>query len=167
MKSLLRNTVIAATALGLSACGFHLRGVGADLPPLPFASVAVSGGGELQAALEQALRRDSRITVAAQAGKADVLLSVQSSGYGKDVLTINSGGKVNEYLLTYRVEASVLRKSDAQVFPLNVVVRRELGYSDSEVLGKAREEELLRKDMVRDAAEQLLTRMAHLPAGKP
>ena len=53
--------------------------------------------------------------------------------------------------------------ADELPLPLTVVVRRELSYSDSAVLGKEREEALLLEDMRRDAAEQLMHRLAYLP----
>ncbi|MNR18446.1 LPS-assembly lipoprotein LptE [compost metagenome] len=56
------------------------------------------------------------------------------------------------------------RKGDELPLPLTVVVRRELSYSDSAVLGKEREEALLLEDMRRDAVQQLIRRLAYLPA---
>ncbi|MNZ94304.1 LPS-assembly lipoprotein LptE precursor [compost metagenome] len=164
MNRLIKSTLLAGALLALSACGFHLRGLSAPLTPLPFASIAIQQAGSLAEPLQSALQRDGRVQLQSRAADAEVVLTIDSTANAKDILTINRGGKVNEYLLTYRVEASVQRKGDELPLPLTVVVRRELSYSDSAVLGKEREEALLLEDMRRDAVQQLIRRLAYLPA---
>ena len=108
----------------------------------------------------QALQRDGRLSLSSP---AEAVFRVTGEESRKDILTINRGGKVNEYLLVYRVYATVQRRQDDAPLPLSVVVRRELSYSDADVLGKEREEAMLWADMRRDAAEQLIRRLSYLP----
>jgi LPS-assembly lipoprotein len=51
---------------------------------------------------------------------------------------------------------------------MDLTVRRYMNYSDSDVLGKEQEENLLWNDMRHDAAEQLARRLSYLkrPAHK-
>lgn len=167
MKQLIKSTVLAATLLALSGCGFHLRGLSVPLAPLPFATLAIEQAGSLKEPLIDAVLRDNRVKLVSKSADAEAVLVIDSTSNAKDILTINRGGKVNEYLLTYRVEAHVQRKGEDEEAPLTVIVRREMTYTDSAVLGKEREEELLQADMRRDAVEQLMNRLAHLPPLKP
>ncbi|UGA40454.1 LPS assembly lipoprotein LptE [Chromobacterium haemolyticum] len=45
---------------------------------------------------------------------------------------------------------------------MTVVVRRSMNYSDSAILGKEQEEALIWTDARRDAAEQIVRRLAYL-----
>ena len=163
MKRLLCKLALLAGISLVSACGFQLRGLTTPLTPLPFSTIAINDGGVLSEPLQDALLRDGRIQLLAAGRGAEVVLTIHQAANAKDILTINRGGKVNEYLLTYRVDASVQRKGEAEPLPLTVIVRRELGYSDSEVLGKEQEEAFLLQDMKRDAADQLIRRLSFLP----
>jgi len=160
MKRTLHCAVLALGLSLLAGCGFHLRGMSAPLAPLSFTSISLQETGSLDEALKVALQRDGRLQNVELA--REVGLS-PSSCLRKDILTINRGGKVNEYLLVYRVDATVQRRQDDAPQPLSVVVRRELSYSDANVLGKEREEAMLWADMRRDAAEQLIRRLSYLP----
>lgn len=165
MKRTLHCAVLAVGISLLAGCGFHLRGMSAPLGPLSFSSLNLQNTGSLDEALRAALQRDGRLTL--QTGTAQATLRVEDEESRKDILTINRGGKVNEYLLIYRVNATVQRLTDSAPMPMSVVVRREMSYSDAAVLGKEREEALLWADMRRDAAEQLVRRLSYLPAVTP
>jgi LPS-assembly lipoprotein len=165
MKRTLHCAVLALSVSLLAGCGFHLRGMSAPLGPLSFASLSLQNTGSLDEALRLALQRDGRLTLTSSTAQATLRVVDEESR--KDILTINRGGKVNEYLLIYRVNATVQRLADDAPVPMSVVVRREMSYSDADVLGKEREEALLWADMRRDAAEQLVRRLSYLPAVKP
>ncbi len=147
--------------LGLSACGFHLRGMGGIDRPLPFVTVHVGGEGTLIGPLNQVLKRNERVQVVA-ADAAEASLQVVSEDSKREVQTINRGGSVNEYL--YRFTATVQLYKNGAPFgePMNVTVRRSMDYNDSAVLGKEDEEGQLWQEMRMDAAEQLVRRLAYL-----
>lgn len=164
MKRTLHCAVLALGLSLLAGCGFHLRGLSAPLAPLSFASISLQETGSLNEALKVALQRDGRLSLRSP---AEAVFRITGEETRKDILTINRGGKVNEYLLVYRAEATVQRRQDDSPLPLSVVVRRELSYSDAGVLGKEREEAMLWDDMRRDAAEQLVRRLSYLPNPSP
>ena len=147
----------------LSACGFHLRGVGGELRPLPFASLwLASAGSQLHPHLERQLRFRPDVQMVSQANAAEAVLSVTEERTAKDILTINRGGKVNEYELTYRVTVRLSKNGHGYGEPITVLTRREFSYTDSQVLGKEQEEQLLFRDMRDDAATQIVRRLAAL-----
>ena len=167
MKRLLRNIALLACIGTLTACGFQLRGMGTSLSqsaPLSFSSLRIAKAGSLQEALETALRRDGRIQFDNIKGNADAVLTIIAEQNRKDVLGVSLAGDVNEYMLVYSVTATIQRLQDDSPLPLNITLRRTMSYSDSVTLGKEREEELLRADMRKEAADQLVRRLAYLPA---
>ncbi|AXK39096.1 LPS assembly lipoprotein LptE [Crenobacter cavernae] len=159
---LIRNLLLLASLVTLTACGFQLRGVSAPTKPLPFASLYLDGQGSVLPELKKALERDPRLKLAASAKDAEAVLTVSHEETAKDILTINRGGKVNEYLLTLRVTAEVTQNAEPLGAPRTVLVRRKLGYADQDVLGKEEEEAFLWKDMRRDAADQLVRSLAYV-----
>lgn len=148
--------------LALSACGFHLRGLNVPLAPLPFESLYIDNSTSLGGDLNTVLRRDQRITLASSPNAAQAVLKVYGEQTHKDILTINSAGNINEYLLTFRVEAQVLEKGVLIGEPMTILIHRTLGYSDSAILGKQDEESLLWRDMRNEAAEQIARRLSFL-----
>ncbi|WP_174875040.1 LPS assembly lipoprotein LptE [Vogesella oryzae] len=166
MKRMLRNIALLACIGSLSACGFQLRGLSTPLSqsaPLSFTTLHVAKAGSLQSALQTALRRDGRIQFEGIKGTADAVLSIVDEEDRKDVLGVSLAGDVNEYMLIYSVTATVQRLQDEVPLRLTVTQRRTMSYSDSVTLGKEREEQLLRADMRKEAADQLVRRLGYLP----
>ena len=145
----------------LSACGFHLRGLGNENKPLPFRTVFIESEGALQDSLNIVFDRDSRIELSESAALADAVLKVDGESIQKDILVINRGGNVNEYLLVLSTRALLIKKG-VQYPPLTITVRRTFSYSDNQILGKQSEEQVILSDMRNEAAEQILRRLSYL-----
>lgn len=150
------------SVLVLTACGFHLKGLGGRIIQLPFESLYVDNSTSLGETLNTVLRRDKRIILTSDANAADAILKVYGEQTKKDILTINSSGNINEYALIFRVEAQVLEKGIILGKPMTIIVNRTLSYSDSAILGKQDEEDLLWRDMRIEAAEQVVRRLSYL-----
>lgn len=159
----MRKILLAAAILAVSACGFHLKGM-QTYDKLPYVAWRVDGGA-LQQALENALRHADGVPV--DAPQAQATIAVTSVDTQKDVLTITRAANVNEYLLLLHVEAQASRNGEPLGAPIVVDVRRTMDYADSEVLGKREEEATIWQEMRRDAAEQIVRRLAFLEAAKP
>ncbi|WP_434779352.1 LPS assembly lipoprotein LptE [Neisseria sp. Ec49-e6-T10] len=159
---MLKRLFVCMLVLVLSACGFQLRGLGSNLPPFPFQSVLLEDSTSLAASLRTVIKREPRITLVENAKEAEAVLKVSDEQTQKDILMINRGGNVNEYLLTLRVKAQLLTKGVPYGEPMDVFVRRTYTYSDNQVLGKAEEEQMLWQDMRSEAADQIMRRLAHL-----
>ncbi len=89
-----------------------------------------------------------------------VLYGVSSDS---QVLSVNSIGKVGEYRLGYNVSFKLIDKQGKALSePQTVRVRRDLVFDRLNVLAKEREERELRRDMQRDAVQQILRRLARI-----
>lgn len=154
--------IILTAAVFLSAsCGFHLKGTAGTSQPLPYQNWYVNGGA-LQQALENALRRSDGRPVAS--GEAQMAVTVTHIETRRDIYTITRAADINEYLLILRVEAQASRNGEPVGEPMTVLVQRTMDYADSEVLGKAEEEQTIWSEMRTDAAEQIVRRLTFLKA---
>ena len=155
--------IAASLLLALTACGFHLKGLSPDtLRPLPFSTLYLSGGGSIAGDLRTQLKIDPRIKLVNQPQGADAVLTVDNEQTRKDILTINSAGKINQYLLILRIDGRLTVHGKAYTPEMQIRVRRTLNYTDAEVLGKDQEEQLLWNDMRQDAADQIVRRLSYL-----
>jgi len=152
---MMRALLIVLLALSLTACGFHLRGVGEG--ELPFSTVSVTGDGAFAGELRTYLHRDRNLRVV-QNGEAEVNIAIRAEKYGKDIQSINSVGRVAEYRLNLQVDFQVSRNKQVILENGQQKLHRTLTWDANNVLPKESEEELLQKDMRRDAIQLVLLR---------
>ena len=148
-------------ALALSSCGFQLRGSNGQYH-MPFHSIYLgfSETSPLGVELRRNLRGGDAVVVADPA-KADAKLDVLSETRGKAILSLNSQGRVREYLLTYTLVFRLLDARGGQLLgPTEINLKRPLAYNETQVLAKESEEALLYRDMQGDLVQQILRRMA-------
>lgn len=162
MKTLRTFVLMLAVASLLASCGFKLRGSGGDYS-MPFRSIylAFPETSSLGTELRRNLRGSDRVDVVSDPAKADARFDVISENRGKSILSLNSQGRVREYLLTYTL---VFRVSDAKgvelLGPTQLNLRRPLTFNETQVLAKESEEALLYRDMQTDLVQQILRRLA-------
>jgi LPS-assembly lipoprotein len=159
------STLLALmTAVMLTACGFHLRGSGAQAN-LPFKSIFVGlpETSPLGAELRRNIRSHDGVTVTDQAKDAQVALEVLSETRDKAILSLNSQGRVRENSLTYNVRFRVVDASGKELLaPTDIGLKRTISFNESQALAKEGEEAMLYRDMQTDLVQQVLRRLAAL-----
>lgn len=158
----MNKILMTAAVLLLSACGFHLKGMGGTARTLPYPAWHIQNASVMQKALENALRRADGKPVSA--AEAQMTLNIKGIETRQDIYTITHAALVNEYLLTLRVEAQAMRNGEPVGEPITVLVNRTMDYNDSEVLGKQEESETIWAEMRADAADQIVRRLTFLKA---
>jgi len=155
-SSLLTASILAVAALLLASCGFHLRGQA----KLPFDSIYISGSQVFANQVTRALRAGGQTRVTSNPQDAQVTLQVLAEQRERLILSLSAAGRVRELSLRYRIS---YRLTDAKgleyIAPSEIVLRRDVTYSDSDVLGKEQEEALLYRDMQNDAVQQMVRRL--------
>jgi LPS-assembly lipoprotein len=163
MKQIARLLSIALLAvLMLSACGFRLRGTGPQ-PVLPFKTlfVSVAETSPLGVQLRRNLDAMSNIEIVSDRKLADAALEVLNEGRDKQVLSLNSQGRVREYTLLYRLSFRVVDKEGRQLLaPTELVIRRIQSFNENQVLAKEAEEATLFREMQNDLVQQVLRRIS-------
>ena len=152
---------VAVTLLSLlSGCGFHLR-AGVELPP------------ELETTYLQSKDRYSgmaaELRIELQSAGADLteqkedatgVLSILNERSQRRVLSVGSAGRASEYELFEEVSFAL---EDAQgnilLEPQTLRITRDLVFDENQLLGKVGEAEVIRRQMQRDLARQIITRV--------
>jgi len=146
----------------ISGCGFHLRGIA----PLPEGVNAVHVrapstvlADEVSIFLEAG---GARATESSE--EADAVLNVSSEQFARRVLSVDpQTGKEREFELAYTVSFDLVG-SDGKALLAGESLRllRDFVFDADAVLGKSREEGVLRDEMRRDAAQQIVRRIASI-----
>lgn len=151
--------VLLGAALLLSGCGFRLRGEAT----LPFESIYVQGAtaSPFTIQLKRSITAGTQARITDKPEDAQVVLQIMNEQQEKEILALSGGGRVREFYLRYRVTYRLTdsKRTTEYIAPSEIVLRRELTYSDAEALAKESEEMLLFRDMQTDAARQLLFRL--------
>ncbi|WP_373989294.1 LPS assembly lipoprotein LptE [Duganella sp. BuS-21] len=156
--------VLAAT-LTLSGCGFHLRGDGGHYTlPFPTLYVGLPESSPLAIDLKRNIRSNGGTTVVSSAKDADGVIDVLSNPErtrSKTILSLNSNGRVRQYLLTYSIVFRVLNKQGVELLaPTAITLTRPIDFNETQLLAKEQEEALLYKDMQTDLVQQMMRRIA-------
>ena len=149
----------------LSACGFHLRGDGGHYTlPFPTMYIGLPESSPLAIDLKRNIRVNGSTTVVSSAKDADGVVEVLSNPEAtktKTILSLNSNGRVRQYLLQYTIVFRVLDRQGAELLgPTTISLSRPIDFNETQLLAKEQEEALLYKDMQTDLVQQMMRRMA-------
>lgn len=147
----------------LVGCGFHLRG-NTQLSPL-LARTYMQGivpYSELGIGLKRSLEANGA-TVTLDPKEATALLSVIYNQLQRQVLSVGSTGKVQEYALKYVLQFQVTNPQGQVLLPpQRVELMREYQFDERSVLSSGEQEALLRKTMQKEMVQQILWRLESL-----
>ncbi|MFZ6688042.1 LPS assembly lipoprotein LptE [Undibacterium sp. SXout11W] len=145
--------------MSLSACGFKLRGP----VSFPFRAiyVAIPDSSPLGGDLRRQIRANGTTEVMATAEGAQVIMDVLLETKEKQILSLNSQGRVREYNLLYNFSFR-LRNAEGKEYlePVKMQLRRTITFNESTVLAKESEETALYRDMQNDLVQQVMRRLS-------
>lgn len=151
---------------GLTACGFQPRGLVTDLP-YERVYVAAPVGQTIGADVKRALSTQTRAQVVEHTEQAEIILQIVHAINEKRILSLSGGGRVREFELGYRVAARLLDPAGNELATLREIrLTRILPFLDAQVLAKVAEEEMLYRDMQKDAVQQILRQVAAINPGR-
>lgn len=156
---------VLALSLTVSACGFHLRGDGGHYTlPFPTMYVGLPESSPLAIDLKRNIRANGNTVVVSSAKDADGVVEVLSNPErtkSKTILSLNSNGRVRQYLLSYSIVFRVLDKQGVELLgPTSIALSRPIDFNETQLLAKEQEEALLYKDMQTDLVQQMMRRIA-------
>lgn len=164
-----RTLLLAALTAGLTGCGFTLRGA----PRFAFSSLRLEGGestavtGELRRALEGVGVRVFTPSAASvpQAGAAQVVLTVLADQRERAVVGQTAAGQVRELQLRTRFRFRLTTPQDRVLLEdTELLLVRDISFTEAAVLAKEAEEALIFRSLQSDVVQQVMRRLAHVPA---
>ena len=152
--------LLAVSVLTLEGCGFRMRG-SVDVPvnmPTTFVQGADKYRG-ITPAIKRILR-GSGVKLTENPKQAELILKIYGEKQTRRVLSVGaSNAKVREYELNYQVDFGLDRGGKTLVDKQTISLMRDFTFDENAVNAKQNEENMLYKDMQRNAIRQLLQRV--------
>lgn len=161
-RAMLQLAAGAAVLAGVSGCGFALR----KAPTFAFKTVRIAGNESTPVSRELRLALIANglqvLTSASPPGSApDVVLYVTTDQRERVVVGQTAAGQVRELQLrtrfTFRLRTLAEKDLIAET---ELLLERDLSFSETAVLSKDAEEALLFRDMASDVVQQVVRRLA-------
>jgi len=155
--------------LTLTACGFHLRGHNLQQAEFPFHRVFLEAPGQTPFVndLRNAMQL-YKLELADDPTKAEVTLQIVSERTDKQILSISSAGRAQEYELRYFISLRAYDSQGQEWLPASeLLIYRTMTYDDAQALSKEQEELMLYRDMRLDAVQQVMRRLSRAKVAVP
>ena len=158
--SLLSILLAGCLVLALSACGFQLRGSSALPEEMSVTFIKFNKPyGTLLDDFTDALRAH-HVKVTDDRDEATAVLTISNNERDRDVLSVNSAGKVLEIQLRQSFRFSVKTIDNLPlVEPQNITLTRDYLYSSTDVLSKDREEVVVRRTLQQELVHLAMLRI--------
>lgn len=158
MRKYSNSFILLLCISALTACGFHLRGH-IELPeqfsPLYVESKNLNS--ELLRDLKNLLRNNNIATATSRSG-ASTFIDIIDEKRSRRVLSVDSRGRVSEYELSLKIKYRLRGKNISEIDNA-LHLTRDLLFDPDTVLAIDYEQEVLYRDMNRDAARLILQKL--------
>jgi LPS-assembly lipoprotein len=157
--------LLLAAALLIAGCGFQLRGSAT----VPFNTLYIPNAKTgISLELKRNIEAGTQAKVVDDPKGAEALLELSGENKEKIILSLTGTGRVREFRLRYTVNYRVHDGKGNEYVPRTTVqLFRDVTYSDTEILAKESEEQLLFRDMQSDLVQQILRRLASAEKAVP
>lgn len=152
--------ILVFLLIGLSACGFQLRGTNSQTLKNASIFIQSSNTSVLASEVKRQLL-DVDVTPVFSKSDADYIITLSNESFDRKVLSVSpTTGKVEEYEVTYAAMLKITspdESSNARAEPVSA--RRDYTFDEGSVLGKFKEESVLKKDIIKQVATTVLRRL--------
>jgi LPS-assembly lipoprotein len=155
------KAIFLLLAIGLSGCGFHLRGL-VNVVPTWLTNVAIVSQQPHQslAPLLKDQLEANHIRVNPDPSRAHYLLVIESETLSQQFSSVSSSTTPRQYQLIYTVLFQLQEASGKEIIPARpIVVTRQITSNSNRILGSNDEESQIKDEMRRDAVIQMLNRI--------
>jgi LPS-assembly lipoprotein len=128
---------------------------------MPFESLYIQASNpSVTIDIKRRIEASSKTAVLDSQKDAQAILVIESAELQKKILSVSGTGRVREYQLRYTISFRVNDQRGREIVPdTKVEVNRVLPYSDSAILSAGAEEEMLLRNMKKDALLKLIDRL--------
>ena len=151
---------LGAASAGLAGCGFALR----RAPELKFRTIALSGfapRSPLAEELRDNIDASNTTQVVDSLAQAQVVLEAISDARERVVVASTAAGQVREMQLRARFNFRLRAAAGRELIPATeLLLARDMSFSESVALAKEQEEALLFRTMQTDIVSQVMRRLA-------
>ena len=146
----------------LSACGFQVRGV-SNFPP-GMSAVYVDASNRHSTFYNELTTRirTSDLELEKNRTSADTVIRILNDETGQRPVSVSARNVPREYELFYTVLYAVSINDEEVLTPQRLILTRNYTWDETEVLGKSREEEVLRRAIASDLVGLLVQQVSAL-----
>ena len=128
---------------------------------MPFESVYIQASDPLVVLdIKRRIQASSKTIVLDSQDDSQAILHILNAKRRKIILSVSGSGRVREFQLRYSISFKVTDKNGREIVPIsNIEVNRVLPFSDSAFLASQKEEEMLIKEMKKDAILKMMDRL--------
>ncbi len=159
MKKMSRNIMLTLVLLSfLSACGFHLRGVGPSYnkPVAIYLNLPAQNASLAQ----EVLRGFEQQSIDTQ--KGTLVLTILREVLTRQETPVSRSNQTSEYSLVYTLFYSTEDTQSNKISQEQIILTRSYQYNPSNIVGKTIEEETLLQELRKDAVQQLARKITLL-----
>ena len=151
---------LAFLLMGLSACGFQLRGTNLEGILDTKIYVQSSGASVLAAEVKKQLI-DAGVKPVSSASDAEYIVTLSNEVFNTIVLAVSpSTGKAEEYQVSFVAMVKIdSTDGGSQATAEPVAATRDLTFDEGSVLGKVQEESVMKKEIAKQVAASVLRRL--------
>lgn len=157
-RELIYTSAVVLMTLFLSACGYHLRGTSTTLSS-DLKTVYIQGASTPLLEQFEKTFEQSSIKLIHSPNDANFVINISDENLLKRALSLNSGGRANEFGLIYSLKYQIV---DAKNIPLvkiqDIEIKREYYNDQQAILAKDNEEIVIRTEMYQSAVRNIITR---------
>lgn len=146
----------------IAACGFQLQGAVTTPAAMDRTYIATEDRYSLFYRELRAQLRDAGVTLVDSPEEATGTLSILVDETDQRVLSVSARNVPTEYEVYYSIEYALASGEQSLMSPRFVTLTRDYTYDETLVLGKAREESLLRDAIVKDLVRIVLKQISSL-----
>jgi LPS-assembly lipoprotein len=153
--------LLFAAMLQSAGCGFHPRG-SAALPP-SMATTFITSGQPYSSLVDDfaAALKIHDVRVTEERSEATAVLNILENKIETGVLSVNTSGKVLEYEIRQTVSFSVVTAGNEPLVPVQTVsMNRDYVFSSTDVLGKQREDKVVKANLQQNIVNLAMLRIA-------
>jgi LPS-assembly lipoprotein len=156
--------LLLGTAAVLTGCGFQLR----RAPELRFRTIALTGfppRSPLATELRDSINGSKTTVVVESSAQAQLVFEALTDARERSVVASTATGQVRELQLRARLDFRVRTSAGQELIPATeIVLSRDMSYSEMAALAKEQEEAFLFRAMQGDIVSQVMRRLAAVRA---
>lgn len=158
---LYRLSIIALVSL-VAGCGFQIKGALTTPVEMQRTYIATDNRHSLFYREFRMQLQAAGVELVDTAADSTAIISILYDETDQRVLSVSARNVPTEYEVYYTIEYAIDGSTDRLMEPQTLTVTRDYTYDSRLVLGKAREEDLLREAVVKDLVRIVLTRISAL-----
>ena len=157
-----KTALLVLTAVLISSCGFRLQDAVTNPDALDITYIDTADRyTEFYRGLRESLQQGG-VDVVDSVVAASAIIRIEDDLTGQTVLTVSGRNVPTEYDVYYSVRYSV-QVDGVEVLPARTLVKRQdYTYDSASVLGKQREEQMLREAIARELVRQVSQQLSRL-----